>query len=134
MVFSISRSVLERILAHAAAAPEREICGLLLGEGDAIADYRPARNISPDQGDSFELDPNILFDQMRAEREGGQRQIGHYHSHPNGQAEPSRRDADAVADPRQLWMIVAGGVATLWRADAPDGLHGCFERVDLRLE
>ena len=39
--------------------------------------------------------------------------IGHYHSHPNGSAEPSPRDL-AAAEPGRLWLIIGGGVARLW--------------------
>lgn len=113
--------------------PEREVCGLLIGTSDTITDVRPAHNIASNAADRFEIDPQLLFDQARAERAGGARCIGHYHSHPNGSAEPSAADAAAVADPRQLWMIVASGAATLWRADAAQGLHGCFARIDLQI-
>ncbi|RJF85489.1 M67 family metallopeptidase [Sphingomonas cavernae] len=132
MAVRISRSLLDWILAEAAAMPAREVCGLLLGTKGEIIDVRPAHNISKRAGDRFEIDPQLLFDQARAERAGGTPRIGHYHSHPNGRAEPSRTDAQAAAlEPAQLWMIVAGGEATLWRADSQGGLHGRFERVDL---
>lgn len=105
---------------------------MLLGMSDAILDIRAARNVARRSDDRFEIDPQILFDQARAERAGGVARIGHYHSHPNGRAEPSQTDAQGAAvEPGQLWMIVAAGAASLWRADAPGGLHGCFERVPL---
>lgn len=135
MVVRISRSLLDWILAEAAAMPAREVCGLLLGTSDAILDVRPAHNVAAYAEDRFEIDPQLLFDQARAERAGGMMRIGHYHSHPNGRAEPSRTDATAAeAEPDQLWMIVAAGEASLWRADAPAGLHGRFARVTLEVD
>lgn len=134
MAVRISRSLLDRILGDVESAPDTEICGLLLGTSDAILDIRPARNVARRSDDRFEIDPQILFDQVRAERAGGLARIGHYHSHPNGRAEPSQTDAQGAAgEPDQLWMIVAAGAASLWRADAPDGLHGCFARVALEV-
>lgn len=129
----ISRTLLDWILAEAAAMPEREVCGLLLGTGDEITDVRPAHNLAASAEARFEIDPQLLFDQARAERAGGVPRIGHYHSHPNGRREPSATDAAAVTEPGQLWMVVADGEATLWRADAPDGLHGRFARVELHV-
>jgi proteasome lid subunit RPN8/RPN11 len=122
----IARHVLNRVLAHAAAEPAREVCGLLFGEAARIVTAEPAANVSPRADDSFEVDPRALFAALRAERAGGSRLIGHYHSHPNGRPEPSPRDA-AAAEPGRLWLIVGGGVARLWLA----GQAGSFTAVAL---
>jgi proteasome lid subunit RPN8/RPN11 len=116
MAMRISRSLLRQILADAAAAPNREVCGLLFGEADAITAAEPAANVADDPAQSFEVDSRALFAAYRAERAGGVKLVGHYHSHPNGVATPSARDA-AAAEPGWLWMIVAGGEATLWMAE-----------------
>jgi proteasome lid subunit RPN8/RPN11 len=72
--------------------------------------------VAEDPHRSFEVDPRALFAALRAERAGGAKLIGHYHSHPNGLATPSARDA-AAAEPGWLWMIVGGGEAGLWIAE-----------------
>jgi proteasome lid subunit RPN8/RPN11 len=112
----IASSVLTQILAEAAAAPDREVCGLLLGDVDAIMAARAAANVADDPSRTFEVDPRALFAALRDERAGGAKVIGHYHSHPNGVAAPSARDAGA-AEPGWLWMIAAAGEATLWMAE-----------------
>jgi proteasome lid subunit RPN8/RPN11 len=116
-------------LAEAAAAPNREVCGLLFGEADAITAAEPAANVADDPAQSFEVDPRALFAAYRAERTGGAKLVGHYHSHPNGLATPSARDA-AAAEPGWLWMIVAGEEATLWMAEEA----GQFRPVRLGIE
>jgi desampylase len=63
----------------------------------------------------FELHPATLIAAHRAQRQGGPRVMGHYHSHPSGCAEPSAQDV-ADAEPGSLWMILGGGRARLWRA------------------
>ena len=123
---AIARSLLEQILGEAASAPGHEICGLLFGDSGAIAAIRPARNVADDPMSAFEVDPRVLFDALRAERGGGAKLIGHYHSHPNGLATPSARDA-AAAEPGWYWLIVAGGDATLWKAEEGQ----TFESVEL---
>jgi proteasome lid subunit RPN8/RPN11 len=113
MTVTISASQLDGILAEVASSPAHEICGLLLGEGFRIDRAVAAANVAHDPAQWFEIDPAALFAALRAERAGGPRVIGHYHSHPNGSAEPSPRDA-AAAEPGKLWLIVAGGTARMW--------------------
>ena len=125
----ISRSLLDPILAEAAASPD-EICGLLLGTADEIREARAAVNVHPDPARFFEVDPAILFAAIRAARDGGPAVVGHYHSHPSGRAEPSPRDAAAAPGDGALWLIVAGGKARLWRNVA----DGAFEPVPLALD
>ena len=126
---TIARRLIEQILAEAAAAPDREICGLLFGNAAAITSIRPTVNVADDPAKTFEVDPEALFVALRAERAGGARLIGHYHSHPNGSATPSARDA-AAAEPGRLWLIAAGGEARLWMA----GSGGAFRPVALDIE
>lgn len=118
MAVGIARTQLDALLAAAAAAPDREICGLLFGADDRIDDAPPADNVAARPQDMFEIDPRALFAALRAERAGGPRLIGHYHSHPNGSAEPSARDL-AAAEPGKYWLIIGGGTARLWLA----GVH-----------
>ncbi|WP_398288699.1 M67 family metallopeptidase [Sphingomonas nostoxanthinifaciens] len=117
----IAADLLDAILAHAAADPTREVCGLLLGSAGQIEEARATANVAADPSCWFEVDPSALIAALRAERRGGPCLIGHYHSHPNGRPEPSPRDA-AAAEPGRLWLIVGGGVARLWCAGA-DGFR-----------
>ena len=113
MAVSIARPLLRTLFDAAMAIPDQEICGLLFGATDRIDRAEPARNVAERPQDTFEIDPRALFAALRAERAGGERLIGHYHSHPNGSAEPSPRDL-AAAEPRKLWLIIGGGDARLW--------------------
>jgi desampylase len=117
MEIMISRAHREEMLAAAAAAPDREVCGLLFGEGGRIEAVQPCANVSAQPEDSFEIDPAALIAAHKAEREGGRKLIGCYHSHPNGWPEPSARDADAAQRDMPLWLIIAGGALTAWRWD-----------------
>jgi proteasome lid subunit RPN8/RPN11 len=174
MAIRITRGMLQRILAHAAEEPEREVCGLLLAsrpfapslakpvlsnaaggvEGGCppsstrqegrtgLRQAQPERveavaetaNVCSDPADSFEVDPTILFAILRAERAGGPRVIGHYHSHPNGSPTPSARDAAMALQPGRLWLIVAAGEARMWREVPGGAMHGAFDPVELVVE
>jgi desampylase len=126
MGLRIARSLLDQILAEAMAAPDREVCGLLFGDDEAIAAVQPAANVAEDPARQFEVDPQALFNAIRSGRAGGAKLIGHYHSHPNGVPSPSERDA-AASEPGWFWLIVADGVATLWMAES----GGIFRPVRL---
>lgn len=133
MPVMLSSALHAQMLAHAAAADPAECCGLLFGPGEAILRIAPATNVSEDPGRAFEIDPAVLIAAERAMRQGGERIIGHYHSHPNGRAEPSPRDAAAAALDGRLWIVIAGGQITAWRAIQGGALLGCFDPVPLHL-
>jgi proteasome lid subunit RPN8/RPN11 len=101
---------------EASNAFPRECCGLMEGarDGDVIrvTALHPARNLSVD-GDRFEIDPADHFAAIRAARANGQGIVGCYHSHPNGKAEPSTRDAEGARDESFVWLIAAVSGSTI---------------------
>ncbi len=131
MTVRISSALLANILAHAAVDPAREACGLLFGAADEIVAISPAANLAADTAIAFEIDPAALFAAIRAERTGGPRLIGHYHSHPNGDASPSVRDAAAANLPGRLWLITAAGRAACFREEPGGPVHHAFRPVSL---
>jgi proteasome lid subunit RPN8/RPN11 len=128
MAVLILRSVLDALRAHAARADPHECCGLLLGDGARIAAARPARNVAADPARAFEIDPQALIDQHRAQRHGGPRLLGYYHSHPAGPARPSATDRAQAPRDGLVWAIIAGEAVTLWR-DSPGGFDPLPYRV-----
>ena len=130
MIVGIASGVRETLLAEAEAAGRHECCGLLLGRDGAITAAVPARNVAADPARSFEIDPAVLLGTHREARGLGQHVVGHYHSHPNGVGAPSTRDAARALDDGQLWLIIAAGTITAWRA-GQDGLHGRFAALAL---
>ena len=121
----ISRVALDAIRAEAVASPAVEVCGLLLGAGLRVERVVACRNVADDPTTGFEIDPQALIAAHKAARGGGPAVIGHYHSHPNGKAEPSARDA-AAAWGGQVWVIVGADDVRAWLAI--DG--GRFDRLD----
>jgi proteasome lid subunit RPN8/RPN11 len=114
-----------------AASARDEVCGLLLGEGDDVTRLLPCRNVAADPAVRFEIDPAALIAAHRAARGGGERILGHYHSHPSGVARPSPRDAADAAPDGSIWLIVAGEAVTAWRAVADGAEHGRFDPLRL---
>ena len=121
----------------AAEGLPEEVCGLLLGLEGQVTAVRPARNVADDPARRFEIDPAMLLATHREARGLGLKVIGHYHSHPNGRAEPSRRDAARALENGQIWLIVTAQAITAWTATATGGdgaLHGRFLPVNLEVK
>ena len=115
MTVVISSGLIERIVALAAADPLREVCGLLLGEGDRIDNIMPALNISADPTRTFEVDPVVQFNAIRHARAGGPAVIGCYHSHPSGDLMPSMTDRAMIGRAGDYWLITDGHNLRAWR-------------------
>ena len=137
MIIRITSGLVEDLHTLAAAGLPEEVCGLLLGHDDMIDRSVPARNIAPDPRRRFEIDPATLLATHRTAREQGLRVIGHYHSHPDGRAEPSARDAARAVDNGQLWLIITQASLTGWMpvpAGTPGAVHGRFSSVHLEVQ
>jgi proteasome lid subunit RPN8/RPN11 len=111
MGLRISRAVIDELIAHAAKTPDVEVCGLLFEDGS----IEHCINVAEDPARAFEIDPTALITAHKAERAGGRKLIGCYHSHPNGVEEPSARDA-AMAAEGQIWLIVADAKVAAWQS------------------
>ncbi len=125
MTARIARNLLDRLHAIAAADPGREVCGLLLGRNGDIEAIAVSVNLAADPRVSFEIDPRVQIDAIKAARSGGLPVIGCYHSHPSGDERPSGRDLE-MARIGSLWLIVTGEGIGAWYRSAT-----AFEAVPL---
>jgi desampylase len=131
MKIAISRSVLIGIRQISAVFAPLEACGLLFGSGSAITSYQAVENVDEAPDRHFEIDPAALFAALRAERGGGPKLQGYWHSHPSGDAAPSVTDAAMAAPDGKLWLVVGGDTVTAWRAVERGELHGRFDPVTI---
>ena len=129
MALEISSTLLARLLEEAAAAPSLEICGLLFGTPERVTHALLCRNVAPDPRVAFEIDPAQLIAAHRAERSGGPRIIGCYHSHPGGLPVASARDAAAASPDGGIWLVIAGRETAFYRAVENGVLEGRFDPV-----
>jgi proteasome lid subunit RPN8/RPN11 len=138
-VILIPSLLLERIVDDSERAYPEECCGLLVGEGDPTGTVTVTRVVSSPnvassgKGDSFEVDPKLVFDLMRELSGGVHRIVGHYHSHPDHPARPSRRDVEMAWEPEMVWLItsVIGGRAERTTAHFIDRDRGRFREIDI---
>lgn len=115
MGIAVASGVLATLVEEAARVAPAEACGLLLGEGNHITQAQPAANVHPDPARHFEIDPVALIAAYKAERAGGPRLIGYYHSHPSGHPTPSATDCAQASGDGRIWAIVAGGEVRFYR-------------------
>lgn len=122
MSLRLDTAQMAELAALGEAAWPREACALLVGFEDGnglrVTELVPARNVAAAPEREFELDPAVHFatlrrlretaeDNVRTNRMIGHRIIGHWHSHPNGRAEPSAQDVAMISDPGLVWLISA---------------------------
>lgn len=93
---SIADTAMGVIRNHAQRAAPNECCGLLIGEIDRLAARiliaRPCANVEAVRPSSiFVVDPDEVLRGLYTRDHGGLL-LGFYHSHPDGDSSPSRRD------------------------------------------
>lgn len=119
-VLSLPDTLVAALMDQSRAAGALECCGLLLGEAAGstarVNSILPTPNVAADTRTAFEIDHGALVAAHRAARGGGPAVIGHYHSHPTGDAAPSPRDRAAAIPDGRVWIIVAEGEIAAWQA------------------
>lgn len=113
----ITRKDADAIGQAALKAYPQEACGLLVGRlGEDCFEVRQVLAMtnthSSRPNDRFEIAPEDLIFAHKKARAMGQQIIGHYHSHPNGQATPSDQDVACISDVTALWLIQACSTKT----------------------
>ena len=129
---------LEQINAQAEGAYPGESCGLLAGRVEPDGSVTVTRVVAspnvadPPGDDRFEVAPQVRFDLMRelddtGPDSTGEAIVGHYHSHPDHPAKPSKTDLAMAFEPELVWLITAvvsgtAGRTRAWRLDRETGV------------
>ena len=110
MKFFLPPELRSRVEREARASFPRECCGLIEGtrasKGAHAVALHPARNIAT-RADRFEIEPQDHFEALKQARANGRILIGCYHSHPNGEPEPSAHDLAGAGEENFFWLIAA---------------------------
>jgi proteasome lid subunit RPN8/RPN11 len=128
----LSAAQMASIASAAEAAFPAEGCGLLIGTGRRV--IRVTRVMASDNllkssdNDRFELDPAVRFAAERAVRGTTERVVGHWHSHPDGSAQPSATDLAMAWEPELIWLIVGIAPASQGQGQAVQMLAHRLDR------
>ncbi|MBT3371609.1 MAG: M67 family metallopeptidase [Rhodospirillaceae bacterium] len=126
------------IATHAAADYPNEACGLLLGRRDGedmiVSQAVASANVADEPSHRFAIDPGLRLRLQKAARTGTEQILGHYHSHPDGAAKPSKTDQAGIYEADLVWLIasVRGGQAGGIAAFMPWADCGGFDEIELR--
>ncbi len=106
----LPEGVRRRVIEHALREYPNEACGLLAGVRDRDGSFNiraayPTRN-SAESPIRYEINPDDMYHALMDAESRGLEILGAYHSHPLGQAVPSRMDEER-AHPGFLYVIVS---------------------------
>lgn len=112
---------LARLVRASREAAPVEACGLLIGRRIAaevvVLDAPSARNVAERPEREFVLDPGAVVALHDIASRDGAEIVGTWHSHPGGEASPSRADLAAVW-PGHVLVLVAGDVVRGFAVEA----------------
>lgn len=131
MTLIISSASLDELRRHAKTAAPEEACGLLFGVGRTILRVAAAKNMAENRQLHFEIDPAALIAAERAMRDGGEKIIGYFHSHPMGSVKPSQTDAAMAAPDGRMWLITNCEEVAAWQAVPNGQIFGRFDPIPL---
>ena len=103
---TLSRAVLDEMLAHVAGLWPEEACGLVGGRNGRAVRLYPVENTRHSPV-AFEMDPLQQINAMLAMEAEGLELIAIYHSHPDGPARPSATDVANAYYPDAVQLIIS---------------------------
>ncbi len=103
---TLSRAVLDEMLAHVAGLWPEEACGLVGGRNGRAVRLYSVENTRHSPV-AFEMDPLQQINAMLAMEAEGLELIAIYHSHPDGPARPSATDVANAYYPDAVQLIIS---------------------------
>tara|TARA_A100001037_G_scaffold306868_1_gene357824 strand:+ start:20627 stop:21052 length:426 start_codon:yes stop_codon:yes gene_type:complete len=120
---------------------DEEVCGLFLGSGllpnsVMVTKVVPTSNVAKrERHKRFEIDPVIRLQLERDTRNLPIGIVGHYHTHPGGEAVPSEIDLASAHEPNLFWLIIGTSGDTMKdiKAWSIDPIKGKFINLELSI-
>lgn len=103
----IPRTLANRLLTLAQLTPDVEICGLISKNNIDKYQVYPVDNIANNKSCVFEMQPEQQINAFKLIREKQQNLFAIYHSHPDSEAVPSKKDLNDAAYKDALNIIIS---------------------------
>lgn len=106
-MLTIEKKDYERIIEQARESKPNEICGILAGKNYKVLKIYQMNNTSDNPRFCYFIDPKeqlMVFKNMRKEN---MELVGIYHSHPETEAYPSKRDIELAFYPEAIYVIIS---------------------------
>ena len=126
----VTVQVLERVVSHARAEQPAECCGLLAGPQEVITEVFPTANALASPLEYF-IAPHDLIATFRALRQRELKHLGIYHSHPQGENSPSRRDIEMAFYPSCAYFIISPKLSAPRPVRAFDIANGRVDELEI---
>lgn len=107
-MLSISRSVLDSVIAHARADHPDEACGIVAGPIDGDVPSRHVPMVNAERSPTFyRFEPSEQLRVWREMDDNDERPVVIYHSHTATEPYPSRTDVNLASDPDAHYLLVS---------------------------
>jgi proteasome lid subunit RPN8/RPN11 len=107
-MLSISRSVLDSVIAHARADHPDEACGIVAGPIDDDVPSRHVPMVNAERSPTFyRFEPSEQLRVWREMDDNDERPVVIYHSHTATEPYPSRTDVNLASDPDAHYLLVS---------------------------
>ncbi len=105
-MLTISKNIINQIIAHSQKDFPNEACGYLAGNKKNVTYAYNLTNIDHSH-EHFSFDPVEQFKTVKDARSKGLEILANYHSHPFSQARPSIEDVRLAYDPEISYVIIS---------------------------
>lgn len=102
----IGKQHLQQIIDHALKGHPYEVCGLAGGRDGQVQTVVEVPNASLTPQYSYEMEQQGMVDVIIGFQRAGQEVVAIYHSHPDGEANPSQHDIAQATWPDAVYLIV----------------------------
>ena len=135
MQLRISSEHLQQLAELGTDCYPEEACALLVGMGNNVSEIIISKNIASEPRRYFEIDPTVRIKAEKQCRKDDCAVIGVFHSHPDGDAKPSKTDEKMIYEPDLFWIIASVDKENKTEIAAfyPSSDEG-FEKAELMIE
>ncbi len=96
----------EEVIEHSKREYPNEACGILAGKNGQVKKVYPMTNIEKSPL-TYLADPREQFKVIKEMRKLGLELVGIYHSHPESEPYPSKRDLEMAFYPEAIYLIIS---------------------------
>jgi len=133
-IIELPINVVSEILSQAQQNSEQEICGFIAEKNGCISHVYPIENAATNPQEFFQMNGKEQITVMREMRERGESLFAIYHSHPRGNAYPSRTDIAQSEYPDVNYLIVSLGIKGVLDLGGFRIRNGEVDSLEVRVE
>ncbi|MBI4652293.1 M67 family metallopeptidase [Candidatus Desantisbacteria bacterium] len=103
----IRKDIYEQMIQDAIESFPNECCGILAGKTNTASKIYPVKNVEVSPETGYLMDSDVQFKILKILEQSSIEVIAFYHSHPNSECYPSKKDIDLISYPDSLYVIIS---------------------------